>query len=84
MVSILFFARYRELLGTSSINVEVSTNGLSLDSLKKQLIAERGQAWADVLQAENLVQAINQSIIQDDVIVYDGDEVAFFPPVTGG
>jgi molybdopterin synthase sulfur carrier subunit len=43
----------------------------------------RGEPWPRVLGARVMV-AINQELTSLDALVQDGDEVAFFPPVTGG
>ncbi|MFT4521076.1 MAG: molybdopterin synthase sulfur carrier subunit, partial [Halioglobus sp.] len=40
--------------------------------------------WRAVLQQNNLIRAINQSVAHANCTLSDGDEVAFFPPVTGG
>lgn len=48
-------------------------------------LAARGGAWAHELAAGRAFRAaVNQDIAGADTPVKDGDEVAFFPPVTGG
>ena len=84
MVRVLFFASYREALGVSEYSLALDEGDTSLALLKQRLIQEKGQAWQQVLEANNLVQAVNQTVVDDSSTVKDGDEVAFFPPVTGG
>jgi sulfur-carrier protein len=45
---------------------------------------ERGAAWRDVLAQDNMIRAVNQVVVPGNCTLRDGDEVAFFPPVTGG
>ncbi len=75
-IKVKFFASLREMLNLS--NVELESTG-SLDA--------RG-VWAkatnDVAMPDNTLCAINLEHIELDHAVDDGDEVAFFPPVTGG
>ncbi|WP_373080192.1 MoaD/ThiS family protein [Zhongshania sp.] len=86
MITVLFFAKYRELLGTAKMSVpaaEVNKTGCTVASLK-EFLAERGEVWREVVNAENTLCAVNQDIATDDDRIVDGDEVAFYPPVTGG
>lgn len=83
MIHILFFAKLREQLDTQGLSCEHS-QGATVGALKAELIARGGDDWRDALGAENVLSAVNQSLVKDDAIVADGDEVAFFPPVTGG
>jgi len=48
------------------------------------LAAARGAHWAQVLQDGNLVVAVNHTVCSRDTLVSPGDELAIFPPVTGG
>lgn len=82
MVKILFFARLKEQLGLSSTELEWDSGG-TIATLANQLVADNGEAW-QVLLDEETVYAINQQIVDRDAIVNANDEVAFFPPVTGG
>ncbi len=83
MIRLLFFASLREALNTESENHALETP-MSIAALRARL-AERGPPWSDALAPEQpLLAAINQTIVQPDALIRAGDEVAFFPPVTGG
>ena len=84
MVTIIYFARLREALGMSSERLELPQGVRDLDSLRAVLTA-RGGAWASELAGSKPVRAaVNQDMAQGDTRIVDGDEIAFFPPVTGG
>ena len=84
MVTILYFARLREALGTGSEEVALPQSVANVASLRETLI-RRGGAWAhELAPSRNVRMAVNQDIANADTPVNDGDEVAFFPPVTGG
>jgi molybdopterin synthase sulfur carrier subunit len=76
-VKIVFFASLREALGVDSVDLQISGSS-SVSALISQ------PEWLGILTAENIRIAVNQDLINEDVGVVDGDEVAFFPPVTGG
>lgn len=80
MTEILFFAKLREVLGTSCVQLDFAGDVAAL----KQKLAERGEVWAEQMGQDNLLCAINQQLAGDESSVAAGDEVAFFPPVTGG
>lgn len=81
MITVLFFAQTRELVGVDKLEVEAQFE--TAEALRHHL-AERGGKWALALKAGKLLVAINQSIVPLSAAIKDGDEVAFFPPVTGG
>ena len=83
MINVLFFAQVRELLGESSIQVEAITEITTAESLRA-VLASKNEQWGKVLVSDKLLVAVNQTISGWDMQVEDGDEVAFFPPVTGG
>lgn len=84
MIRVLFFASFRDRLGTGQIEVSPADAGPDLLSLRR-FLANRGGAWAEVLgTGERVLVAINQQITSMESSVDDGDEVAFMPPVTGG
>jgi molybdopterin synthase sulfur carrier subunit len=84
MVNVLFFARVREQLGCASLELQWPGAGFDLDSLQEQLCVERGVTWRDILAQDNMIRAVNQVVKAGNCALQDGDEVAFFPPVTGG
>lgn len=84
MIRLLYFARLREALGTGREQLDLPAGVATLESLRVHL-AGRGDAWAREMAAgRNLRAAVNQEVAGPDTPVRDGDEVAFFPPVTGG
>lgn len=82
MINLQFFARYRETLGRDAEQLEWDPSLQTVDALRKQLLA-RGNEWS-VLAEKNLMCARNQELCGLDEPIVDGDEVAFFPTVTGG
>ena len=82
-VKIVFFASLREALGVDSVDLQVSGSP-SISALISQLANQQSPEWLGILTAENIRIAVNQDMINEDVGIIDGDEVAFFPPVTGG
>ncbi|MEW6164323.1 MAG: molybdopterin converting factor subunit 1 [Pseudomonadota bacterium] len=79
-VNILYFAGLREALGTGAESVELPPDAATVGALRAAL----GQRHPELLTAKNLRAAVNQQMVGMDAPVADGDEVAFFPPVTGG
>ncbi|WP_028240599.1 MoaD/ThiS family protein [Stutzerimonas azotifigens] len=82
MIRIQYFARYREALGRDGETLEWTPALATLNDVRRQLL-ERGGAW-DVLAEQNIMCARNQDLCGLDEPVADGDELAFFPTVTGG
>jgi molybdopterin synthase sulfur carrier subunit len=84
MITILYFARLREAVGTASEQVELPRVGATLADLRAILVS-RGGAWSEELRENRRIRAaVNQAMADDITPLADGDEVAFFPPVTGG
>ncbi len=75
-VKVKFFASMREYLNQSELDISVS--GATTVAAVWQQVA------GDKPMPENTVCAVNQTQAKPDFAVNDGDEVAFFPPVTGG
>ena len=84
MIKVLYFARLREALGKGSEQIALPADVRDLEGLRALLVA-RGGAWEQELAPSKPVRAaVNQSMALGDAALTDGDEVAFFPPVTGG
>ncbi|MEQ4923779.1 molybdopterin synthase sulfur carrier subunit [Proteus hauseri] len=81
MIKVLFFAQVRELVGVDSL--ELACEYQTVNDLRNALIA-KGERWSLALEDGKLLSAVNQSFVQGDHALSDGDEIAFFPPVTGG
>jgi molybdopterin synthase sulfur carrier subunit len=84
MIKVLYFARLREQLDTAQEELEAGEGLQSVDSIVSML-KDRGGIWQEVFDGEQPVMtALNQEMVDGATLVTDGDEVAFFPPVTGG
>ena len=83
-VKVLFFAGLREQLGTSGEEVDVPAAVTTVAGLRSHLVS-RGGAWQSALAEGKLLRmAVNQDMAKPTAAIGAGDEVAFFPPVTGG
>lgn len=87
-IKILYFARLKETLKFSTEDLEIDeqafSGNLTLLKLKAHL-AKRDDTWQQMLMGKLKVRgAINHELVDDNATIADGDEVAFFPPVTGG
>lgn len=80
-VEILYFAGLREKLGLGSERLDLPASVLTVAELRAHLLALGRDALA---ATPNLRCAVNQEMQGLDALVRDGDEIAFFPPVTGG
>jgi molybdopterin synthase sulfur carrier subunit len=84
MVKLLYFARLREDLGTGAEELALPAGVATVAGLRAHLMG-RGGAWATVLaNGKALRVAVNQDMAEPATPIKAGDEVAFFPPVTGG
>lgn len=84
MSRLYYFAWVRDMLGKSEDRVDIADGGERLGDLLDRL-TERGPAYADVLKDRRRLRfAVNQNYASEDDTVSSGDEIAIFPPVTGG
>jgi len=83
MINVLYFASLKDALGMSVEEIELADGIKDVGTLRDSL-CQRGEPWQSALSNQRLMTAVNQAIAQADTPVSDGDEVAFFPPVTGG
>ena len=84
MITLVYLARLRETLGTPSEKIELPGDIGTVASLLAWLRA-RGGAWAAELAPGRAVRvAVNFDVARADTPVKAGDEIALFPPVTGG
>ena len=84
MINIKYFASLSEALGSKVEAIEFGKGSENVDSVI-QLLIDRGDPWATEFSAEaKVLVAINHEMCPSDTLLKDGDELAFFPPVTGG
>lgn len=82
-IRLLYFARLREALGLDRESLDLEDAACLADLLA--VLRARGGAWAEELgEGRNFRLAVNQDIAVAETPLGDGDEVAIFPPVTGG
>lgn len=83
-IKCLYFAKYREALLCSEEELQLPDSVETLFQLR-QYLGDRGEAWSEImLNQVPPLMALNHGMIKQDVQLSDADEVAFFPPVSGG
>lgn len=84
MANLLYFASLRETLDASKEQFNLPESVSTVSELKN-LLAERGDAWsASFSDNTNLLVSVNQQMANEQSEIKNSDEIAFFPPVTGG
>ncbi|MEK9706928.1 MAG: molybdopterin converting factor subunit 1 [Alphaproteobacteria bacterium] len=83
-MKVLYFAWMRQRIGCSVEDIArpegVDTVGALID-----MLVEKGDGYRQAFAKREVIRAaVNQEYVQFDHPLTDGDEVAFFPPVTGG
>ena len=82
--TIRYFAWVRSRLGCSQEDITLPADGLPLEDIAAE-IAQRSEAHAAIFnRPEGLKAAINKEYASLTDRAMPGDEIAFFPPVTGG
>ena len=83
-LKVLYFASIREKVGRDAEELDLPAGIATVAALRGHLQA-RGGAWAEALADGKLLRtAVNQDMAKTSAPIKAGDEVAFFPPVTGG
>lgn len=81
MIEVHYFASVRERLGVDSESIAVVA---TVADLIDALVLQHGDKWNTILREGKVLCAVNQVVATAQTSINDGDEVAFFPPVTGG
>lgn len=82
MIKIVFFAALREQLDCAELSISPSDVNNVADV--KKLLSDNSEQWHKTFTNTSLLSAVNHDMVDDNHLVQAGDEVAFFPPVTGG
>ncbi len=83
-LTLVYLARLRESFGTASERLE-PPQGVTTVAALRAWLAARGGVWAAELAPGRAVRiAVNHDLARPDTLIQAGDEVALFPPVTGG
>jgi len=77
-ITVKYFASLREILGRSEDSLEIGKGNITVSDLWGKV------AGTQKSLPDHVLTAINMEYVKPDATVKDGDEVAFFPPVTGG
>ena len=82
-LSLRFFARLRDDLNTSEESLVLPEQVTTVEELK-QYLCLRGDNWQAALNTPGLFAVVEQKVVDWDTPLEGHEEVAFFPPVTGG
>ena len=83
-IKVLYFARIKESVNYSTEDIALPSEVSTVTALKN-FLAQRGEVWADLFNGKQTIRAaINHELVDNMAAINEGDEVAFFPPVTGG
>ncbi|MCC2603884.1 molybdopterin converting factor subunit 1 [Planctobacterium marinum] len=81
MITVLFFAQLREQLQCDKLQLDDYPQTVAE---LRAMLGKKSPLWSELLVSDTALAAVNQTISHDQVSLNSGDEVAFFPPVTGG
>lgn len=84
MIAVHYFASVRENLGADLEKLELPAEVQTVEQLVTYLADKHGDKWAQVLGEKAVLVAVNHEMSDRTATIANGDEVAFFPPVTGG
>jgi len=82
MINIVFFGALREQLDCSQL--ALPANSMTTVNQLKSALIEHQAIWQPYIENQSLLSAVNHQIANGEDLIKSGDEVAFFPPVTGG
>jgi molybdopterin synthase sulfur carrier subunit len=82
MINVLFFAQLRETLNSQGVELNIDTP-CTVSAIKNALV-QHNPNWQTHLNLATVLCAVNQTMVDNQSMIQGGDEVAFFPPVTGG
>ena len=83
-IKLFYFAKVREVLGINREEIDVESDIKTLAELVA-FLKLRGSQWQSIFDMSSSYRmAVNQELVEANHIINANDEVAFFPPITGG
>lgn len=83
-VKVVYFAWVRVAMGAGQETIDLNPAIKTIGDLKKWLIARDDNGRKAFQDQDTIRYALNHELVPENTPIKDGDEVAFFPPVTGG
>ena len=83
ILKLRFFAQFRESIGHDQMEIEVQFEQITVRQLQDHLI-QQGEPWSSVFREQKVFYAVNAMHCDSEHCLHHGDEVAFYPMVTGG
>ncbi len=84
MIKILYFAWLRQKIGKNSEEISLPDSIKTVGELMEHL-GQSNEIYQILLEQQNVIKiAVNQHYQTQETLIKAGDEIAFFPPVTGG
>jgi molybdopterin synthase sulfur carrier subunit len=84
MLKVNLFASLREVLGTGGLELELPEHVVTVEQLAAYLVQQQGADWAILQDATRVLVAVDHSVATKASSIAQAQEVAFFPPMTGG
>jgi len=84
MIRLQFFASLRERLALSQQELALPENASNVAELVEYLVANGSEAMSLLNDEQQVLVAVNQVVVDRTTAISDNDEIAFFPPMTGG
>ena len=78
-LKILTFGIARDIIGSSTFNIEITEGGTAED-LKREILVK----YPRFLSLSSLMIAVNAEYGNSETVLQEGDEIALIPPVSGG
>ena len=83
-MKLLYFAWVRERIGVAEEDISIPPDVRTVDNLLAWLASQSDGHAAALVDSTRLRIAVNQTYVRGDQPLHDSDEIAIFPPVTGG
>lgn len=84
MLTLHYFASLRETLGVDQETLVLPAAGISVAELVRHLVSLHGASREVLEDSSRVLVAVDQTIVERDHVLQGGEEIAFFPPMTGG